>query len=168
MSAKIETFGHLGREQRVMLTTTPTSRPATTAPEQRAHAADDRDDEGFREHRKPISGIDAAHGRREHTRRAPAMPVPRPKTSSQTLRDIDAKHADDLGIARAGPDDEAEAGPLQEQPQARAGRRGHADDEQPVEREVAEAEVDRALTVRRRVERNAVVPNRMRTASTST
>ena len=126
-----------GANSAVMLTDDADQQAGDHRAQQRAHAADHRDDEGLGQHqRSPISGIDAAASARPARRRSAASAVPMPNTSSQTRADIDAQHAHDLRVAGAGPDDQAEAASSPGTATAASSTsRDDADHEEPVDRE---------------------------------
>ena len=152
ISAKIETLAISGANSDVMLTTTPTSRPARTAPPIDPMPPTTGDDKGFGQDRAAHLGNDTLQRRCQQAGKAGNRGADS-ENNQPDSRNVDAQHTHDLRIARAGPDDQTEAGLFEKQPKRQQHDRGGADHEQPIQREIADADVDGALQNLWRVER---------------
>ena len=149
-------LGHLGCEQRRHAHHHADEKAGDHGAADRTHPADDGDDKRLGKNGRAHLGNDALQRRGEKSGKSRDRTAD-PEHVPPDARHIDPENANDLRIPRAGPNDQAEAGALQEQPEPEQDRRGHADHEQSIKREIANADIDRALQKVRRIERIAAL-----------
>ena len=135
ISAKIDTLRHFRGEQRGHADDDADQQSGKHSAADRAHAADHRHDKGFGKDGTAHLRTDALKRRgqqsRETRNRGSDAEHNQPDPS-----DVDAEHANNLRIARAGANDQPETGLFQKQPKRQQHRRGRSDHKQPIERKI--------------------------------
>ena len=155
ISAKIDDLGHLRRKQRGHADDDADQQAGQHGAADRSHAADHRDDKSFGEDGAAHLGDDALQRCRQQSGEARRCAVPIPNTISQTCATLTPSTRTICG---------SRAPARMIRPKLVFSRNSHsassttavgADHEQPIEREIADADIDRALQDLRGIERNS-------------